>query len=901
MFRSFTATNRAEFEAGARLPRLMRAFGGVAALVPPLFAGPTAPALLAAAGLLAGGEWLARRMRAEEDRLNGLAAQLQRLALVAERTDNAVIISDAAGLIVWANEAFTRLSGYTLAEARGRKPGALLQFDGTDAATVATLREALSAQRAVQVRILNRAKTGRRYWLHLDIQPLHDDSGRCSGFVAVETDVTAQTLEHERLVTLLRSLSAGVVEHGRDGRITDCNPEACRILGLTRDQMLGLASIDPRWRTTHEDGSPFPGEQHPAMRALNERRSVRGVPMGVMLPDGERRWLRVNAEPVLDEIGEVRRVVASFVDITEASAQRRLLALTVDAAGLGTWDWNLVTGRVQFNDRWWQALGYGPEQAPHDLAGWERFVHPEDLDGARMKIEAHLGDGREPFRCECRMRTAAGDWIWVMTSGAVIERDEAGAPRRVAGVHLDISQRKTLERRLEDAALTDTLTGMPNRAALQARLRACAQRAQQDPQRLHAVLFLDFDRFKHVNDSLGHEAGDELLRQIAQRLRAVLRPGDDLARLEGGGSTAARLGGDEFVVLLDPLRRAEDAAHVAQRLLDALARPYLVQGHEVVSSASIGIVTSERHDLDPEAMLRDADTAMYEAKRQGRARYVMFSTDMRDRVRAALDMESDLRRALQDDEGIEVAYQPIVDLASGAVTGAEALARWRHPVRGEVPPGRFVPLAEDCGLIQQLGERVLGLACRDAAVLRRTLGDRAPRTISVNLSPAQVRPGLLVRTVADALSAQGLPASALRLEITESLPMAEPGVRHALEELKALGVSLALDDFGTGYSSLASLDQLPVDVVKIDRTFIDRMVGNAYQTALIGATLTVAGSLDLDVVAEGVETPAQAEALRLAGCRQAQGWLFGRPMPAAALAARCLEAPAPAGHGVVTA
>ncbi|GAB4122862.1 MAG: hypothetical protein Fur0014_21900 [Rubrivivax sp.] len=375
------------------------------------------------------------------------------------------------------------------------------------------------------------------------------------------------------------------------------------------------------------------------------------------------------------------------------------------------------------------------------------------------------------------------------------------------------------------------------------------------------------------------------MRQIAERLRATLRPGDDLARLDSGAHTAARLGGDEFVALLEPLRRPEDATAVAQRLLDALAAPYLIAGQEVCSTVSIGIVTSERADRDPEALLRDADTAMYEAKRRGRARYVVFSADMYERVRQALDLEADLRRALRTPGEIFVVYQPIVDLLTGRVEGVEALARWNHPTRGPVPPVEFIPLAEENGLIAELGEHVLITACSDAATWRERWGSEAPATVSVNLSRAQIRKGKLPARVAAILAQTGLPANALRLEITESLAMQDPQMVATLHELRALGVSLALDDFGTGYSSLASLDQLPLDAVKIDRSFVQRMVGDKYQTALIEATLKVAQSLQLQVVAEGVETEEQLGVLRRAGCTLAQGWLFGRPVPAPDFAA----------------
>lgn len=849
----------------------------------------TVLALFLSALALGSGEWMARRMTRQQARLRQQAAELERLALVAERTDNAVVIADADGRMTWANDAFTRMSGYSLQEARGKRPGSLLQFEGTDPTTREQLRTALAAHQPIQVQILNRSKQGRLYWLHLDIQPLADADGRCTGFIAVETDITAQTMERERLATILRALPAGVVQQDADGRISDANPEACRILGLSHAQLLGRDSVDPRWHTVHEDGSPFPGDTHPAMQALRSGKAVRNVAMGVSMPGGERRWLRVNAEPVLGPDARVISVVSSFVDITEASSQRRLLALTVDAAGLGTWDWNVPAGEVQFNDRWWQMLGHAPGALPAALASWEALMHPQDLPVAKRALQRHFDDPAEPYRCEFRMRRADGGWAWIMAAGSAVERQSGGQPRRMAGIHLDITQRKALEQRLADAALTDALTGLPNRAALQDRLAKSAARARRDPAYRYAVLFMDFDRFKQVNDSLGHEAGDELLRQIAHRLRATLRPGDDLARLDSGEHTAARLGGDEFVALLEPLQRLESATAVAQRLLDALAAPYLLAGQEVCSTVSIGIVDSDRVDRDPEALLRDADTAMYEAKRRGRARYVVFSADMHERVRQALDLEADLRRALRSPGEVFVVYQPIVDLTTGKVRGVEALARWNHPTRGPVPPVEFIPLAEENGLIAELGEQVLLTACKDAVAWRQTLGIRAPEIVSVNLSRAQIRKGGLPGCVAAILSSTGLPPHVLRLEITESLAMQDPLMVTTLHELRALGVSLALDDFGTGYSSLASLDQLPLDAVKIDRSFVQRMVGDKYQTALIEATLKVAASLQLEVVAEGVETEEQAALLRQAGCARAQGWLFGKPTAAGDVAARARQ------------
>jgi predicted signal transduction protein with EAL and GGDEF domain len=343
---------------------------------------------------------------------------------------------------------------------------------------------------------------------------------------------------------------------------------------------------------------------------------------------------------------------------------------------------------------------------------------------------------------------------------------------------------------------------------------------------------------------------------------------------------AGRLGGDEFVVLLDHIQHPADATRIAQRLLDVLAAPHTIAGRSVQSSVSIGIVTSDVSSASVESVLRDADTAMYETKRRGRGRYVVFDPEMHQRIRRAMDLEADLREALQR-QALYVVYQPIVELASQRPVGLEALARWHHPTRGPVSPAEFVPLAEEAGLVEALGEQVLRRACADLAEWQRRLGPEAPRTVAVNLSRAQLRPGRLAATVRQALAEAGLPPTALRLEITETLAMSGEGALAVLAELRAMGVSLALDDFGTGYSSLASLDQLPIDTVKIDRAFVAKMIDNRYQTALVTSTVQVADALALRVVAEGVETKAQAAALAALGCHAGQGWLFGQPMRAA--------------------
>ena len=443
-------------------------------------------------------------------------------------------------------------------------------------------------------------------------------------------------------------------------------------------------------------------------------------------------------------------------------------------------------------------------------------------------------------------------------------------------VHLE-QQRLAVQ--LRDAKRTDNLTALPNRAVVLERIELALAAARRDPDYEFAVMFINCDRFNRVNVTLGQAAGDELLRLLAGRLNATVRAGDAVGRPALPLHTAARLGGDEFVVVLEGLRHAADAQNIAQRLLEALCKPYGIEGQLVHASASMGVVLRAQAGADAECLLQDASIAMREAKRDGGARYSVFEQSMKERAARRGSVEIGLRRALLEGE-LFVVYQPIVDLASGSCVGAEALVRWRHPSRGIVPPVEFIEVAEETGLIGALGEFVLNEACREFVRWQRALGECAPRTMSVNLSRAQLAEPALVGQVAQALRASGMAAVNLQLEVTETLAAQDPNVQVRLHELKALGLTLALDDFGTGYSSLASLHLLPVDVVKIDRSFVSQAETSPHHRVLIAATVRVARSLGMGTVAEGIETEGQAAVLARLQCDKGQGYLFAKPLAA---------------------
>jgi diguanylate cyclase (GGDEF)-like protein len=504
-----------------------------------------------------------------------------------------------------------------------------------------------------------------------------------------------------------------------------------------------------------------------------------------------------------------------------------------------------------------------------------------------------------------RMVAAFGQPSGVVCEGLRVQLDDSGAAgaSRVLSVSvlkLDAGrlmatvtdataevqrEQDRMARRLKNAARTDALTRMPNREALLEQLQQMLGRPAGASG--YALLFMNCDRFRQINDAHGQAVGDRLLVQVGERLRGALRPPSDrIDPQAGSGQLAARIGSDEFAVVLDGMRRREDAERVATRLLDALAKPYQLLGQALTCKLSMGLVWSADAGQFADGMLRDASIAMVEAKRGGGARCVVFDTAMRERAARRADIEADLRLALTEEQ-LFVVYQPVVGLRADGTTdlgaGVEALVRWQHPERGIVPPVEFIGVAEESGLIGALGDFVLRRACRDFAAWQRELGNRAPRLLAVNLSRAQLGEAGWPGTVRAVLLESGMQPAQLQLEVTESLAAQDQQVQQRLHELKAIGITLALDDFGTGYSSLSSLHQLPVDTVKIDRSFVCQADTSHHHRVLIEATVKVAQSLGMSTVAEGIETEAQAAAVRAQHCAKGQGYLFSRPLTSAAL------------------
>lgn len=536
-----------------------------------------------------------------------------------------------------------------------------------------------------------------------------------------------------------------------------------------------------------------------------------------------------------------------------------------------------VHGTIEYvNPAVIEATGYTPEE----ILGQNPRIFKSGLmpDETYARMWAELRAGRE-WRGEVQNRRKDGALFWEL---AVISplRDAAGNVTHYVAVKENITARKAMEEELRSAARTDKLTGLSNRALLCDRLQQALLRAKRLKGYHFAVLYLDFDRFKTINDSLGHEVGDLLLQEIARRLRATVRSGDSVSR-HATEHTTARLGGDEFVVLLDALADPDDVLRVADRLLEAFSQPFGVGEHEVYATASIGIVTSQMPARTAEDLLRDADTAMYEAKLAGKGQYVVFDVSMRKRVQTRLHLENDLRKAMEAGQ-MFLMYQPIVSLQTGRVETFEALVRWKHPERGLISPAEFIPIAEDTGLIILLGEWVLREACSQFARWRQTMGvQAAPPSISVNVSRNQLALPYLPQKIQEILRQTGMTPQDLHLEVTESAVMKDVATAtQMLHAIKQLGVKLDMDDFGTGYSSLACLHQFPFDVLKIDRSFVANIDRGRDFAALVHAVTQLARNLNISVVAEGIETADQAVILQSLDCEFGQGYLFSKPLMA---------------------
>ncbi len=677
---------------------------------------------------------------------------------------------------------------------------------------------------------------------------------------------TPQLDEVDRRTRLLTDAAADAVIGADDsGRIVSWNPAATRIFGLTEDEALGTPLHD----LLADDGLGRPVHDGVPVRIAGRRTDGSTFPAELSIAtyeDAGRAWHTAFIRDITERLAAETRGAeheSRYRDLVEH------LPGVIYRAKVGRW------APIIYISRHLEILlGYTPDEWIGVAGAWEEHINPADLERVLAEDESEAGAPAGTAKGadrEYRMRTRDGREIWVRDH-ADLERDADGTPVAWNGFLTDITERKHLESELLRLAFHDPLTGLANRALLNDRVAHAIARHQREPGML-GMLMVDVDDFKRVNDAHGHDAGDRMLVAVAERLGACVR----------ADATIARLGGDEFAILLEGLTDDTAARVVAQRVVRAFDRPLRMEGATISGRVSVGVAVDVTGKRPASWLLRSADTAMYEAKRLGKARWQAYDPAAHLASAKRLVLENELRRAV-DRRQFVLAYQPITSLLTGEIVGSEALIRWNHPTRGIVPPGEFISVLESTGLIEPVGRWVVGEACRQAAQWERALPTLG--WTSVNVSAAQLRSDEFYSCVRDALATHGLCPSRLTLEVTESLALDDAvGTVERLTALRGLGVQIAVDDFGTGYSSLSYLRRLPIDKLKIDRAFVDGLGSDPEATAVARAIVELAKGLHLVTIAEGIEHRHQAETLVALGCELGQGYLFARPLQAADLAA----------------
>lgn len=681
-----------------------------------------------------------------------------------------------------------------------------------------------------------------------------------------------------RLDDLLDHLPAGVVVHDVDGRILHANRLACELIGRSLEQLRGSKASGGVWYLVGADGSPLPEREFPVNVVIRSGCKLTQLVLGVSNgePDGL-RWVICNAYPEFDDGRRLCRVVVCFTDCTalkqaeqDLQKSEERMRLVLQGSTDAPWDYDLVKNEVYYSERWGEMLGYQPGELHYDNGLWLALMHPEDKPRLTAYWSDLLAGQGDTYSVEWRLRHRDGHYVPVLSRGFVTRAPD-GSALRVSGTNTDLTERKLTEQRIYELANFDHLTGLPNRRLLIEELDKALARSQRSG-RHGAVIFLDLDNFKLLNDTMGHDFGDMLLRQVAGRLQHTLRHCDQLARL----------GGDEFVAVLEDLgddvhETVAEAQHVLEKLQSALGQPYYLDERLFLSTPSMGVALFDGVVTDIESLLKQADLAMYRAKSEGRNTARFFDPGMQAEAEQQAALERALREGVAEHQFV-LFCQPQF-CSEGRLVGAEVLVRWRRPGGELLGPDEFIGLAESSGLIVPLGQYVLEESCRALARWRgdRTLGELE---LAVNISAHQLRSADFAATLTDILRYTGAPAAKLCLELTESV-FAE-NAADVIGDMRVLcdqGVHFSLDDFGTGYSSLSYLRRLPLTALKIDRSFVHDVHLDPDAAPVVEAIIALARKLKLDIVAEGVEHEAQRSFLVAGGCGTLQGYLLGRPMP----------------------
>ncbi|BEP91747.1 hypothetical protein GmRootA79_01310 [Acidovorax sp. A79] len=811
----------------------------------------------------------AHRASDELRALNSLLQQAGRLARLGAWEDER-----GKGLVYWSDVCF---------DIHGLAPGSPLPHDYIDRHVAPAYREPLRdrfrqsilerAEWSMEMEVLH--TDGRLVWVRARGEPVIEN-GRVTRVRGVMQDIDEAKRAEQRLrqseerfsrIFHLMPYPMGLSRR-MDGRYVDINPAWVEMLGIPREEAIGRTAIELGIFTADDrqrlmDAVARSGQ----LNSYEVKLNVRGGPPRTVLQsmratefDGEPCWL-FSVHDITDRKREEEQV----------REREALLSLTISAASLGLWDWNLQTGTVTGDSRWRAMRGLPASQGPFGATQWTSGIAPDDIDRITTEVARHTAHPGTPFDATWRVnQSEAGDDAvrWVRNLGKIVGLDAMGRPERMLGVAIDVTPQREQEVLLQRLALFDALTGLPNRVLLARKLQECMDQARANGTQL-GVAYLDLDGFKPVNDRLGHGAGDRLLVVVAGRLTRALRPLD----------CVARLGGDEFVILMPGLDSANGCEAMLHRVMESISAPYTLDAERVVVTASIGYTVFPQDDADADALLRHADQAMYAAKQAGRNRFHQFDAAQERALQLLRAQGRHLRDALADAQ-FTLYLQPKVDMKSGAVVGAEALARWQHPQRGLVPPGEFLPLLEGTELEIGFGEWVVEAAL---SILEELQARGMALPLSVNIAAQHLQRPDFADWMARCIARHpGVPGHLVEIEITESAALYDlAAVAHTLTSLRGLGVVVSLDDFGTGYSSLTYLRRLPMDTLKIDQSFVHGMMGDPGDLAIVQGVIGLARSFGYRVIAEGVETIEQGQMLLQLGCTQAQGYCIARPMPLA--------------------
>ncbi|TPH12919.1 EAL domain-containing protein [Litorilituus lipolyticus] len=643
------------------------------------------------------------------------------------------------------------------------------------------------------------------------------------------------------------------------------NPAFCKMVGYSSEELLNLTVFD--MKAPNQDHSSFEQsknskEKH-AIKVMLQRKDGSIFPAEVI---GKKITFE-NKECVLGTVQDISERVETERALLESDTRYQL---AMKVANDGVWDWHIKTNLVEYDERYYTMAGYKKDAFPYTLEEWKKRVHPDDITHAMNAMDLYMQGKARQYDIEFRFLCQDNSYMWIRSRGKVIQKDEHNNAVRFIGTHSDISVQKKHEEKILYQAHFDSLTYLPNRFLSLDRLKHACIEANRNKE-LVALLFLDLDDFKKVNDTLGHETGDRLLQEAANRLRGVVRSVD----------TVGRLGGDEFIIILGGLKSVDEAHPIIDNLLNQFREMFVIHKRELLLTASVGVAIYPNDARDSSELLRNADSAMYDAKNCGRNTFSYYTAQMNQCAQRRLAIEEQIHGALNRNE-FSVFYQVKTNLSNGKIMGAEALLRWNNPALGNVPPDEFIAIAEQTGNIIQLGKFVLEQSLKQTALWHKEY--QQDFQIAVNLSPRQFRDPQLVQFIDDTLKANNVHASNLELEITEGVLLSGYNyVESMLNSITQMGVKMAMDDFGTGYSSLSYLRTYPFDVIKIDRSFINEIATAEKDRALINAIISMSHALNLKVVAEGIETEEQCQYLRKVNCDLGQGYLFSKPISAQAM------------------